>query len=94
MDDERQQVLNAGARVTQVYLFRIDLCNDEDELDHDEGYQANDSSCVVVEEEQLGLVECFSCLHQALVLGLDNVCLLYTSPSPRDQRGSRMPSSA
>ena len=25
---------------------------------------------------------------------LDIVCLLYTSPSPRDQRGSRMPSSA
>ena len=25
---------------------------------------------------------------------LDNGCLLYTSPSPRDQRGSRMPSSA
>ena len=27
---------------------------------------------------------------QAMILG----CLLYTSPSPRDQRGSRMPSSA
>ena len=27
-------------------------------------------------------------------LGLKDVCLLYTSPSPRDQRGSRMPSSA
>ena len=26
------------------------------------------------------------------MLGVD--CLLYTSPSPRDQRGSRMPSSA
>ena len=25
---------------------------------------------------------------------LDIICLLYTSPSPRDQRGSRMPSSA
>ena len=25
---------------------------------------------------------------------IPNVCLLYTSPSPRDQRGSRMPSSA
>ena len=25
---------------------------------------------------------------------LPNGCLLYTSPSPRDQRGSRMPSSA
>ena len=27
-------------------------------------------------------------------LNENNVCLLYTSPSPRDQRGSRMPSSA
>ena len=27
-------------------------------------------------------------------LGEANFCLLYTSPSPRDQRGSRMPSSA
>ena len=26
--------------------------------------------------------------------GLDDVCLLYTSPSPRDKRQSRMPSSA
>ena len=24
----------------------------------------------------------------------EDLCLLYTSPSPRDQRGSRMPSSA
>ena len=29
------------------------------------------------------------------VFGLEpRACLLYTSPSPRDQRGSRMPSSA
>ena len=27
-------------------------------------------------------------------VGIENICLLYTSPSPRDQRGSRMPSSA
>ena len=27
-------------------------------------------------------------------LVLLDICLLYTSPSPRDQRGSRMPSSA
>ena len=26
--------------------------------------------------------------------GLIGICLLYTSPRPRDQRGSRMPSSA
>ena len=30
----------------------------------------------------------------ALATGLLRFCLLYTSPSPRDQRGSRMPSSA
>ena len=29
-----------------------------------------------------------------LVQQLSLACLLYTSPSPRDQRGSRMPSSA
>ena len=28
------------------------------------------------------------------VVIFENLCLLYTSPSPRDQRGSRMPSSA
>ena len=27
-------------------------------------------------------------------VGLIYICLLYTSPSPRDQRGSRMPASA
>ena len=31
----------------------------------------------------------YRAMHQ-----LSNRCLLYTSPSPRDQRGSRMPSSA
>ena len=31
------------------------------------------------------------CFHS---IGWRSVCLLYTSPSPRDQRGSRMPSSA
>ena len=31
---------------------------------------------------------------QLLAILGDEGCLLYTSPSPRDQRGSRMPSSA
>ena len=30
----------------------------------------------------------------AAIVHQTNCCLLYTSPSPRDQRGSRMPSSA
>ena len=32
--------------------------------------------------------------EQQLDILVNNACLLYTSPSPRDQRGSRMPSSA
>ena len=31
---------------------------------------------------------------RGLASGQSYTCLLYTSPSPRDQRGSRMPSSA
>ena len=33
-------------------------------------------------------------MHAVAMDYLSNGCLLYTSPSPRDQRGSRMPSSA
>ena len=36
----------------------------------------------------------FSQTVEALIEALNMDCLLYTSPSPRDQRGSRMPSSA
>ena len=36
--------------------------------------------------------------NKAVITGINmmkkHTCLLYTSPSPRDQRGSRMPSSA
>ena len=32
--------------------------------------------------------------HGTRVNDGSNTCLLYTSPSPRDQRGARMPSSA
>ena len=41
-------------------------------------------------------VDAFSSFGDAQVEVTNNVynCLLYTSPSPRDQRGSRMPSSA
>ena len=34
------------------------------------------------------------CNHAKMLRASCVVCLLYTSPSPRDQRGSRMPSSA
>ena len=34
------------------------------------------------------------CYPHKVLTGRRDRCLLYTSPSPRDQRGSRMPSSA
>ena len=43
----------------------------------------------VLDDEALQLA-----LKDASVKGKLSLCLLYTSPSPRDQRGSRMPSSA
>ena len=36
----------------------------------------------------------FCCFFSLFQLYSYDICLLYTSPSPRDQRGSRMPSSA
>ena len=40
------------------------------------------------------LRECAKILGRDFMIKLGLPCLLYTSPSPRDQRGSRMPSSA
>ena len=53
--------------------------------------------CVSVGSEiENQLVNAFSSRNIAFTtIGTgDMACLLYTSPSPRDQRGSRMPSSA
>ena len=45
--------------------------------------------------EALGLaIEFRQTNHEAELIDWIHNCLLYTSPSPRDQRGSRMPSSA
>ena len=35
-----------------------------------------------------------SAIPETIIVKNNEICLLYTSPSPRDQRGSRMPSSA
>ena len=44
-------------------------------------------------EERDGCYNCLCCGHLLFTSEM-KYCLLYTSPSPRDQRGSRMPSSA
>ena len=60
---------------------------------------------VTVRDEVTGLIETFidkegtgfdgqEGLLLRNMLGLRDICLLYTSPSPRDRQKSRMPSSA
>ena len=55
-------------------------------------------SSLVTQRDEKDTVEVLSGWKNGLTLGTPLAllvrCLLYTSPSPRDQRGSRMPSSA
>ena len=63
---------------------------------------ATEVRVILDDGEQLGVMTKNEAIDIAKGRGLDLVeiapnnkpCLLYTSPSPRDQRGSRMPSSA
>ena len=47
-----------------------------------------------IEVSKINSDTAISAIHWIGDKGWSMVCLLYTSPSPRDQRGSRMPSSA
>ena len=41
-----------------------------------------------------GILPCCDVVNRGAAIYGENICLLYTSPSPRDKRQSRMPSSA
>ena len=56
--------------------------------------QAVESSVCEIEEATFGQGKSFSIKDKNAPKAPPMPCLLYTSPSPRDQRGSRMPSSA
>ena len=52
------------------------------------------SDAQLVEKLKEMRAELFNLRFQMATSQLDNTCLLYTSPSPRDRQKSRMPSSA
>ena len=58
----------------------------------------DDFSTKASQEEIVGLIKGINIVAKKLGISVDTgkgySCLLYTSPSPRDQSGSRMPSSA
>ena len=47
-----------------------------------------------IETARKRIAELFNVTAGEIIFTSGGTCLLYTSPSPRDQRGSRMPSSA
>ena len=74
--------------------------NITDDFTHISGYTQAGSSQGDIASRIINIgISSPSNLIDALIIDADNttisgLCLLYTSPSPRDQRGSRMPSSA
>ena len=55
--------------------------------------RAHQLAMAVMQRQTLVIVR-LRCSDGIEGIGEATTCLLYTSPSPRDQRGSRMPSSA
>ena len=81
-------ILINAARTTGIVLFLIGTSAAMSRLlTFEQVPQAAASALLAVSENPLIIL---LLINIALLL----VCLLYTSPSPRDQRGSRMPSSA
>ena len=78
------------AGVEQVNLFGYDF------EDYDALYQNAAAKAVSDARTKAELISMRSGteLLDIVEFEVDPPCLLYTSPSPRDQRGSRMPSSA
>ena len=69
--------------IKSVYLDRVSIVNYYDKIIHSPSFSMKLPSVIAL---------------KSFIKPLSNPnftsCLLYTSPSPRDQRGSRMPSSA
>ena len=77
-----------AAQINSLGLTQqVQLAGFKPDLDHD--LMGIDIIVHPAEKEGLGVA-----LLKASAAGVPIICLLYTSPSPRDQRGSRMPSSA
>ena len=99
MPKRKKRRQNDSSRAMQQALdhYECALRNLED-ADEPAALEALDFAEVFLERAQddevrRGLVAEVSLARGAL-LEVADPCLLYTSPSPRDQRGSRMPSSA
>ena len=66
------------------HFYIIHYCKKRDNIEERRCYWDEKSKIWLTKDNKIAIT----------CVALNNDCLLYTSPSPRDQRGSRMPSSA
>ena len=96
MNEFQQQILQKIEQIaSKLHNYKInnqELINEKQELKAKIEYLERRESELVTELEnnKLELSEKSQLIDQAT----NKICLLYTSPSPRDLRASRMPSSA
>ena len=87
--DQPQQIPETELTDFQLLILQVFADLDGGEIACDRLTGMINSKQLLVEQALRELID------QGLIYdSLNYVCLLYTSPSPRDQRGSRMPSSA
>ena len=70
------------------YLKLESLLNCQKLLSEEVGEKAHDEMLFIITHQVYEL------WFKQILFELDSICLLYTSPSPRDPKTSRMPSSA
>ena len=100
-DPQQRPVTVAGSKIGLNVLFRKKATQKMDGRKIPTAHQfwqsaskANGKDEVGVSELMIGWNNLVGDMHKACGWEGNYSCLLYTSPSPRDQRGSRMPSSA
>ena len=84
-EKERVLTLASAARMTGVEQDTLKSLIDEGKLESVKTEGGN----LLISESSLKLI-----IEETQIIELNNNCLLYTSPSPRDRQKSRMPSSA
>ena len=92
------QALNVIAANPHLFSAEILTAQNNDELLVQQALQFNPNIVVIGDEKRyLKVKEALSKTQVKVFAGekaLEETCLLYTSPSPRDRQKSRMPSSA
>ena len=87
-----QEMKQAGEKITMLTSYDYSLARLVDAAGIDVILVGDSASNVMAGNETTVPITLDQMIYHAQCVV--NGCLLYTSPSPRDQRGSRMPSSA